>query len=120
VHGWAIGSGGFLRARRDALGRELGGRALGLVFLDTCSLVAGLAVRPARWGWLVELALLLALGVLLRLRLPGADPQLAACGKNGQHVEPAYHRAVPGELIMRGHAPEAVFIEQMGRAQRLG
>jgi len=53
-------------------------------------------------------------GVMARVR-----PQLAPCAQNGRHMKQAPARAVPAELSMPGHAPEAVFIEQMGRAQRL-
>ena len=51
-------------------------------------------------------------GVLTRIRL-----QLAACAQNGRHAQPTYRRTVPAELNVAGHAPEAVFIEQMGRAR---
>jgi len=55
--------------------------------------------------------------------LPGVmarvGPQLSPCANNGRHVKPTYERAVPAGLDSPGHAPEAVFIEQMGRAQRL-
>ena len=54
-------------------------------------------------------------GVLARV---GA--YLEACVNNGgDHVKPAYARAVPQDLELPGYAPEQVFIEQMGRARRL-
>jgi hypothetical protein len=50
-------------------------------------------------------------GVLARLH-----PELAPCARNGRHAHPAHDRAVPPELAIPGHAPEAVFIEQMPQA----
>jgi hypothetical protein len=51
--------------------------------------------------------------------LPGVQtriqPELAPCARNGRHAGRARDRAVPPELIIAGHAPEAVFIEQMPR-----
>jgi len=52
-------------------------------------------------------------GVLARIR-----PQLAACGQRGRHTELASQRHVPADLNVAGHAPEAVFIEQMARTSR--
>jgi len=52
-------------------------------------------------------------GVLARIR-----PQLAACGQKGRHSQQASQRHVPAELNVAGHAPEAVFIEQMAQASR--
>jgi hypothetical protein len=54
-------------------------------------------------------------GVLARL-----SPELAECGRHRRHVKPSYDRAIPSELDMPGHAPEAVFIEQMGRTRPAG
>lgn len=52
--------------------------------------------------------------------LPGVlgrvGPQLQACTEGRGHVKPVWDRAVPGDLVMPGHAPEQVFIEHMGRA----
>jgi hypothetical protein len=50
-------------------------------------------------------------GVLARIA-----PELASCAKNGRHAPRPHQRAVPAELAIAGHAPEAVFIEQMPRA----
>jgi len=50
-------------------------------------------------------------GVLARIR-----PQLAACEQQGRHVNPASQRHVLADLNVAGHAPEAVFIEQMAHA----
>lgn len=52
-------------------------------------------------------------GVLARI-----GPHLDACVQNRRHVKPSYDRAVPPELVLPGDAPEAVFIEQMGRPGR--
>jgi hypothetical protein len=52
-------------------------------------------------------------GVLARVR-----PQFAACGQKGRHAELASQRHVPADLNAAGHAPEAVFIEQMARTSR--
>lgn len=52
-------------------------------------------------------------GVLARI-----GPHLDACVQNRRHVKPSYDRVVPPELVLPGDAPEAVFIEQMGRAER--
>jgi hypothetical protein len=52
-------------------------------------------------------------GVLARI-----GPHLDACVQNRRHVKPSYDRIVPPELVLPGDAPEAVFIEQMGRAER--
>jgi hypothetical protein len=52
-------------------------------------------------------------GALARIR-----PQLAACGQKGRHAQQASQRHVPAELNVAGHAPEAIFIEQMARASR--
>ncbi len=49
-------------------------------------------------------------GVLGRLR-----PLLGACVTASAHRDPQYRRAVPRELEAHGHAPEALFIEQMAR-----
>lgn len=52
-------------------------------------------------------------GVLARIRA-----QLAPCGQKGRHSHQASQRHVPAELKVAGHAPEAVFIEQMAQANR--
>jgi hypothetical protein len=52
-------------------------------------------------------------GVVARVR-----PQLAACGQQGRHTELASQRRVSADLNVAGHAPEAVFIEQMAHASR--
>jgi len=52
-------------------------------------------------------------GVLSRIR-----PQLAACGQQGRHTKPPGQRRVPADLNAAGHAPEAIFIEQMARTGR--
>jgi hypothetical protein len=52
-------------------------------------------------------------GVQARIR-----PELAPCAQNGRHTRRAHDRAVPAELNIAGHAPEAVFIEQMPRGQQ--
>jgi hypothetical protein len=49
-------------------------------------------------------------GVLARIQ-----PELAPCARNGRHVHRGHDRAVSPELVIPGHAPEAVFIEQMHR-----
>jgi hypothetical protein len=53
--------------------------------------------------------------------LPGVQtriqPELAPCAKNGRHTRRTHDRAVPPELTIPGHPPEAVFIERMPRAQ---
>jgi hypothetical protein len=57
-------------------------------------------------------------------RLPGVlariGPHLDAYVQNRSHVKPSYDRAVPPELVLSGDAPEAIFIEQMGRVGRPG
>jgi hypothetical protein len=52
-------------------------------------------------------------GILARIR-----PQLAPCGQRGRHTELASQRHVSADLDVAGHAPEAVFIEQMAHASR--
>jgi hypothetical protein len=54
-------------------------------------------------------------GVLARIR-----PQLAAREQRGRHISPASQRRVPADLNVAGHAPEAVFIEQMALAGQRG
>jgi hypothetical protein len=53
--------------------------------------------------------------------LPGVQariqPELAPCAQNGRHTNPGSGRVVPAELDIPGHAPEAVFIEQMARTR---
>jgi hypothetical protein len=52
--------------------------------------------------------------------LPGVQariqPELAPCAQNGRHTRSAHRRVVPAELDIAGHAPDAVFIEQITRA----
>ena len=52
-------------------------------------------------------------GLLARVR-----PQLTAGGQQGRHTKLPGQRRVPADLTVAGHAPEAVFIEQMARATR--
>jgi hypothetical protein len=52
-------------------------------------------------------------GVLVRVR-----PLLAPCATNAGHRKPDYRRPIPPALVADGHAPEALFIEQMRRARR--
>jgi hypothetical protein len=55
---------------REILGSELGSDGLGLAAVQGVDAVAGVPVRPASWGGLVGLSLLLAVRVALRLGVP--------------------------------------------------